>query len=319
MSKPAKHCRLLILGSGPAGYTAAIYAARANLKPVLVTGLAQGGQLVTTTDVDNWPADAMGVQGPELMERFLKHAERFKTEIIFDHIHTAKLNAKPLALVGDNDTYTCDALVIATGASAMYLGLPSEQAFMGRGVSGCATCDGFFYKEQDVAVIGGGNTAVEEALYLSNIARHVTVVHRRDKFRAEAILIDKLNEKVAAGKASVRWDHVLDEVLGDKSGVTGMRVKNVKTGTTADQQLQGVFIAIGHRPNTEIFAGQLEMKNGYIVTRSGQDGGATATSAPGVFAAGDVQDHVYRQAVTSAGSGCMAALDAQKYLESLAP
>jgi len=318
MSKPAKHCRLLILGSGPAGYTAAIYAARANLKPVLVTGLAQGGQLMTTTDVDNWPADAMGVQGPELMERFLKHAERFKTEIIFDHIHTAKLNAKPPALVGDNDTYTCDALVIATGASAMYLGLPSEQAFMGRGVSGCATCDGFFYKEQDVAVIGGGNTAVEEALYLSNIARHVTVVHRRDKFRAEAILIDKLNEKVAAGKASVRWDHVLDEVLGDKSGVTGMRVKNVKTGTTADQQLQGVFIAIGHRPNTEIFAGQLEMKNGYIVTRSGQDGGATATSAPGVFAAGDVQDHVYRQAVTSAGSGCMAALDAQKYLESLA-
>ena len=319
MSKPAKHCRLLILGSGPAGYTAAIYAARANLKPVLVTGLAQGGQLMTTTDVDNWPADAMGVQGPELMERFLKHAERFKTEIIFDHIHTAKLNAKPLALVGDNDTYTCDALVIATGASAMYLGLPSEQAFMGRGVSGCATCDGFFYKEQDVAVIGGGNTAVEEALYLSNIARHVTVVHRRDKFRAEAILIDKLNEKVTAGKASVRWDHVLDEVLGDKSGVTGMRVKNVKTGTTADQQLQGVFIAIGHRPNTELFAGQLEMKNGYIVTRSGQDGGATATSAPGVFAAGDVQDHVYRQAVTSAGSGCMAALDAQKYLESLAP
>ena len=319
MSKPAKHCRLLILGSGPAGYTAAIYAARANLKPVLVTGLAQGGQLVTTTDVDNWPADAMGVQGPELMERFLKHAERFKTEIIFDHIHTAKLNAKPPALVGDNDTYTCDALVIATGASAMYLGLPSEQAFMGRGVSGCATCDGFFYKEQDVAVIGGGNTAVEEALYLSNIARHVTVVHRRDKFRAEAILIDKLNEKVAAGKASVRWDHVLDEVLGDKSGVTGMRVKNVKTGTTADQQLQGVFIAIGHRPNTEIFAGQLEMKNGYIITKGGLDGGATASSAPGVFAAGDVQDHVYRQAVTSAGSGCMAALDAQKYLESLAP
>jgi len=318
MSKPAKHCRLLILGSGPAGYTAAIYAARANLKPVLVTGLAQGGQLMTTTDVDNWPADAMGVQGPELMERFLKHAERFKTEIIFDHIHTAKLNAKPPALVGDNDTYTCDALVIATGASAMYLGLPSEQAFMGRGVSGCATCDGFFYKEQDVAVIGGGNTAVEEALYLSNIARHVTVVHRRDKFRAEAILIDKLNEKIAAGKASVRWDHVLDEVLGDKSGVTGMRVKNVKTGTTADQQLQGVFIAIGHRPNTEIFAGQLEMKNGYIITKGGLDGGATASSAPGVFAAGDVQDHVYRQAVTSAGSGCMAALDAQKYLESLA-
>ncbi len=319
MSKPAKHCRLLILGSGPAGYTAAVYAARANLKPVLVTGLAQGGQLMTTTDVDNWPADAMGVQGPELMERFLKHAERFKTEIIFDHIHTAKLDAKPLALIGDNDTYTCDALVIATGASAMYLGLPSEQAFMGRGVSGCATCDGFFYKEQDVAVIGGGNTAVEEALYLSNIARHVTVVHRRDKFRAEAILVDKLNEKVAAGKATVLWDHVLGEVLGDKSGVTGMRVKHAKTGATQDQQLQGVFIAIGHRPNTEIFAGQLEMKNGYIITKCGLDGGATATSVPGVFAAGDVQDHVYRQAVTSAGTGCMAALDAQKYLESLAP
>ena len=319
MSKSVKHCRLLILGSGPAGYTAAIYAARANLKPVLVTGLAQGGQLMTTTDVDNWPADAMGVQGPELMERFLKHAERFKTEIIFDHIHTAKLNAKPLELVGDNATYTCDALVIATGASAMYLGLPSEQAFMGRGVSGCATCDGFFYKEQDVAVIGGGNTAVEEALYLSNIARHVTVVHRRDKFRAEAIMVDKLNEKVAAGKATVLWDHVLDEVLGDKSGVTGMRVKNVKTGTTTDRRLQGVFIAIGHRPNTEIFAGQVDMKNGYIITHGGNDGGATATSAPGVFAAGDVQDHVYRQAVTSAGSGCMAALDAQKYLEALAP
>ena len=318
MSKPIKHCRLLILGSGPAGYTAAIYAARANLKPVLVTGLAQGGQLMTTTDVDNWPADALGVQGPELMERFLKHAERFKTEIIFDHIHTAKLEARPLALVGDNATYTCDALVIATGASAMYLGLPSEQAFMGRGVSGCATCDGFFYKDQEVAVIGGGNTAVEEALYLSNIARHVTVVHRRDKFRAEAILVDKLNDKVAAGKAAVLWDHVLDEVLGDKSGVTGMRVKNAKTGATTDKQLQGVFIAIGHRPNTEIFAGQLEMKNGYIITKCGLDGDTTATSAPGVFAAGDVQDHVYRQAVTSAGSGCMAALDAQKYLESLA-
>jgi len=319
MSKPIKHCPLLILGSGPAGYTAAIYAARANLKPVLVTGLAQGGQLMTTTDVDNWPADAMGVQGPELMERFLKHAERFKTGIIFDHIHTAKLDARPLALIGDNATYTCDALVIATGASAMYLGLPSEQAYMGRGVSGCATCDGFFYKDQDVAVIGGGNTAVEEALYLSNIARHVTVVHRRDKFRAEAILVDKLNEKVAAGKAAVLWDHVLDEVLGDKSGVTGMRVKSARTGATTDKQLQGVFIAIGHRPNTEIFAGQLEMKNGYIITKCGLDGGATATSVPGVFAAGDVQDHVYRQAVTSAGSGCMAALDAQKFLESLAP
>jgi thioredoxin reductase (NADPH) len=318
MTKITKHCPLLILGSGPAGYTAAVYAARANLKPVLITGLAQGGQLMTTTDVDNWPADAMGVQGPELMERFQKHAERFKTEIIFDQIHTARLDDKPLTLVGDNGTYTCDALIIATGASAIYLGLPSEQAFMGRGVSGCATCDGFFYKEQDVAVIGGGNTAVEEALYLSNIARHVTVVHRRDKFRAEAILVDKLKEKVAAGKATLLWDHVLDEVLGDKSGVTGMRVKNAKTGATADKQLQGIFIAIGHRPNTEIFAGQLEMKNGYIIARGGLVGGATATSVPGVFAAGDVQDHVYRQAVTSAGSGCMAALDAQKYLESLA-
>ena len=318
MTKTTKHCRLLILGSGPAGYSAAVYAARANLKPVLVTGLAQGGQLMTTTDVDNWPADAMGVQGPELMERFLKHAERFKTEIIFDQIHTAKLAGKPLALLGDTATYTCDALIIATGASAMYLGLPSEEAFMGRGVSGCATCDGFFYKEQEVAVVGGGNTAVEEALYLTNIARHVTVVHRRDKFRAEAILVDKLNERVAAGKATLLWDHVLDEVLGDQSGVTGMRVKNVKTGATVENKLQGVFIAIGHRPNTDIFSGQLDMKNGYIVTRSGLNGGATATSVAGVFAAGDVQDHVYRQAVTSAGTGCMAALDAQKYLESLA-
>lgn len=313
-----QHCRLLILGSGPAGYSAAVYAARANLKPVLITGLAQGGQLMTTTDVDNWPADFGGVQGPELMERFQKHAERFKTEIIFDQIHTVKLNEKPLTLIGDNGTYTCDALIIATGASAMYLGLPSEEAFMGRGVSGCATCDGFFYKEQDVAVIGGGNTAVEEALYLTNIARHVTVVHRRDKFRAEAILVDKLNEKVAGGKATLLWDHVLDEVLGDQSGVTGMRVKNAKTGTLTEKKLQGVFIAIGHRPNTEIFSGQLEMKNGYIITQSGLNGGATATSVPGVFAAGDVQDHVYRQAVTSAGTGCMAALDAQKYLESLA-
>src|SRR3954471_16464061 len=317
MSMTTRHSRLLILGSGPAGYSAAVYAARANLKPVLVTGLAQGGQLMTTTDVDNWPADAMGVQGPELMDRFLKHAERFETEIIFDHIHTAKLGEKPLTLVGDGGTYTCDALVIATGASAMYLGLESEQKFMGKGVSGCATCDGFFYKGQDVCVVGGGNTAVEEALYLSNIARHVTVVHRRDKFRAEAILVDKLNEKVAAGKATLLWDHVLDEVLGDQSGVTGMRVKNVKTGTTADKKLQGVFIAIGHRPNTEIFAGQLEMVNGYIVTKSGLEGNATATSIPGVFAAGDVQDHVYRQAVTSASSGCMAALDADKYLETL--
>jgi thioredoxin reductase (NADPH) len=317
MTKNTKHCRLLILGSGPAGYSAAVYAARANLSPVLITGLAQGGQLMTTTDVDNWPADFTGVQGPELMERFQKHAERFKTEIIFDQIHTVKLAGTPFTLIGDNSTYTCDALVIATGASAMYLGLPSEEAFMGRGVSGCATCDGFFYKEQGVAVIGGGNTAVEEALYLSNIASHVTVVHRRDKFRAEAILVDKLKEKVAAGKATLLWDHVLDEVLGDQSGVTGMRVKNAKTGALVEKKLQGVFIAIGHRPNTEIFAGQVEMKNGYIITQSGLNGGATATSVPGVFAAGDVQDHVYRQAVTSAGTGCMAALDAQKYLESL--
>jgi thioredoxin reductase (NADPH) len=315
MSEASKHCRVLILGSGPAGYTAAVYAARANLKPVLITGLAQGGQLMTTTDVDNWPADAMGVQGPELMERFQKHAERFKTEIIFDHIHTARLKEQPLTLLGDQGTYTCDTLIIATGASAMYLGLPSEEKFMGRGVSGCATCDGFFYKGQDVAVVGGGNTAVEEALYLTNIAKHVTVVHRRDKFRAEAILVDKLREKVSEGKASILWDHVLDEVVGDNSGVTGMRVKNVKTQAVAEKTLQGVFIAIGHRPNTEIFAGQVEMKNGYIITHSGLEGMATATSVPGVFAAGDVQDHVYRQAVTSAGTGCMAALDAQKYLE----
>jgi thioredoxin reductase (NADPH) len=317
MTDPVKHAHLLILGSGPAGYSAAVYAARANLNPVLLTGIAQGGQLMTTTDVDNWPADAMGVQGPELMDRFLKHAERFKTEIIFDQIHTAKLDEKPLTLIGDSGTYTCDALIIATGASAMYLGLPSEQAFMGRGVSGCATCDGFFYKDQDVAVIGGGNTAVEEALYLSNIARHVTVVHRRDKFRAEPIMVDKLKEKVAIGRATIMWDHVLDEVKGDTSGVTGMRIKHAKTGATMEKQLHGVFIAIGHRPNTEIFVGQLEMKNGYITTQGGANGNATATSVSGVFAAGDVQDHVYRQAVTSAGSGCMAALDAQKYLESL--
>jgi thioredoxin reductase (NADPH) len=315
MANPPKHCRVLILGSGPAGYTAAVYAARANLKPVLVTGLAQGGQLMTTTDVDNWPADAAGVQGPELMERFLKHAERFGTEIIFDHIHTARLRENPIALVGDQGTYTCDALVIATGATAMYLGLPSEQKFMGKGVSGCATCDGFFYKGQEVAVIGGGNTAVEEALYLTNIASRVTVVHRRDKFRAEAILVDKLAEKVTSGKAEILWDHVLDEVLGDNSGVTGMRVKNVKTQSSSEKKLQGIFIAIGHRPNTEIFAGQLEMTNGYIITTAGLEGNATATSVPGVFASGDVQDHVYRQAVTSAGTGCMAALDAQKYLE----
>lgn len=312
-----KHARLLILGSGPAGYTAAIYAARANLKPVLITGLAQGGQLTTTTDVDNWPADAMGVQGPELMERFLKHAQRFDTEIIFDHIHTAKLKQKPLTLIGDQGTYTCDALVIATGASAMYLGLPSEEAYMGRGVSGCATCDGFFYKGQNVAVVGGGNTAVEEALYLSNIAKHVTVIHRRDKFRAEAILVDHLMEKVHSGKVTIKWDHVLDEVVGDKSGVTGIKIKHAKNNTIDEINLQGVFIAIGHKPNTDIFNGELEMENGYIITKSGNQGNATATSAPGVFAAGDVQDHVYRQAITSAATGCMAALDAQKYLDEL--
>ncbi|MDB5904039.1 MAG: trxB [Betaproteobacteria bacterium] len=315
MSQATKHCRVLILGSGPAGYTAAVYAARANLNPVLITGLAQGGQLMTTTDVDNWPADAMGVQGPELMERFMKHAERFKTEMIFDHIHTAKLTETPITLVGDQGTYTCDSLIIATGASAMYLGLPSEQEFMGKGVSGCATCDGFFYKGQEVAVVGGGNTAVEEALYLTNIASHVNVVHRRDRFRAEPILVDKLNDKVAEGKASIHWDHVLDEVLGDKTGVTGMRLKNVKTEATTEKTLQGVFIAVGHRPNTELFAGQVAMNNGYIITKSGIEGMATATSVPGVFAAGDVQDHIYRQAVTSAGTGCMAALDAQRYLE----
>jgi thioredoxin reductase (NADPH) len=316
MSKTTKHCRLLILGSGPAGYSAAVYAARANLQPVLLTGLAQGGQLMTTTDVDNWPADAMGVQGPELMERFLKHAQRFDTEVVFDHVHTAQLTENPITMIGDQATYTCDALVIATGASAMYLGLPSEQKFMGRGVSGCATCDGFFYKGQEVAVVGGGNTAVEEALYLSNIASHVTVVHRRDRFRAEAILVDKLKARVDEGKVGILWDNVLDEVLGDNTGVTAMRVKNVKTAALSEKKLQGVFIAIGHRPNTEIFAGQLDMADGYIITQSGLAGNATATSVPGVFAAGDVQDHVYRQAVTSAGSGCMAALDAQKYLES---
>jgi thioredoxin reductase (NADPH) len=312
-----RHQRLLILGSGPAGYSAAVYAARANLKPVLVTGLAQGGQLMTTTDVDNWPADAMGVQGPELMDRFLKHAERFETEIIFDQIHTAKLDTKPFTLIGDAGTYTCDALIIATGASAMYLGLPSEQAFMGKGVSGCATCDGFFYKAQDVCVVGGGNTAVEEALYLSNIARHVSVIHRRDKFRAEKILQDKLFAKEREGKVDIRWNHTLDEVLGDKSGVTGVRLKSTRDGALTDLALTGCFIAIGHKPNTDIFAGQLDMKNGYIVTRGGFEGNATATSVPGVFAAGDVQDHVYRQAVTSAGTGCMAALDADKYLENL--
>lgn len=313
----SKHARLLILGSGPAGYTAAVYAARANLKPMLITGLAQGGQLMTTTDVDNWPADAMGVQGPELMERFQKHAERFDTEIIFDHIHTARLTEKPFTLIGDQGAYTCDALIIATGASARYLGMPSEEAYMGRGVSACATCDGFFYKGQDVAVIGGGNTAVEEALYLSNIARSVTVVHRRDKFRSEKILIDKLMDKAKNGNIKLELHYVLDEVLGDDGGVTGMRIKNVLDSSTKTIDLQGVFIAIGHKPNTDIFQGQLKMENGYITTQAGTHGNATATSIPGVFAAGDVQDHIYRQAVTSAGSGCMAALDAEKYLDVL--
>jgi len=312
-----RHARLLILGSGPAGYTAAVYAARANLKPVLITGMAQGGQLMTTTDVDNWPADADGVQGPDLMARFEKHAARFQTEMIFDHIHTAALTEKPIRLVGDSGEYTCDALIIATGASAQYLGLPSEEAFSGKGVSACATCDGFFYKNQAVAVIGGGNTAVEEALYLANIASHVTVVHRRNKFRGEKILQDKLFEKEKAGKVTIKWDHTLDEVLGDKSGVTGMRIKSVKTGETSDIPLMGVFIAIGHKPNTDLFAGQLEMEGGYIVTEAGRSGNATATSIPGVFAAGDVQDHIYKQAVTSAATGCQAALDAEKYLDSL--
>jgi len=312
-----KHSSLLILGSGPAGYTAAVYAARANLKPVLITGLAQGGQLTTTTDVDNWPADAMGVQGPELMERFQKHAERFQTEIVFDHIHTARLTEQPLTLIGDQSTYTCDALIIATGASAQYLGLPSEETFMGRGVSACATCDGFFYKGQDVAVIGGGNTAVEEALYLSNIARNVTVVHRRDQFRSEKILIDKLMEKVHNGNIKLALNHVLEEVLGDQSGVTGMRIRSTQDNSTQTVDLQGIFIAIGHKPNTDIFSGQLDMENGYLVTRGGRQGNATTTNIQGVFAAGDVQDHIYRQAVTSAASGCMAALDAEKYLDDL--
>ena len=312
-----RHIHLLILGSGPAGYSAAVYAARANLKPVLITGIAQGGQLMTTTDVDNWPADADGVQGPELMERFQKHAERFNTEIIFDHIHTTHLAEKPIRLVGDNGEYTCDALIIATGASAQYLGLPSEEAFSGKGVSACATCDGFFYRNQEVAVVGGGNTAVEEALYLANIASKVTLVHRRDKFKAEAILVDKMMARVAEGKIELQTFHTLDEVLGDNSGVTGMRIKDVNGGATKDIALQGVFIAIGHKPNTDIFAGQLEMEGGYIVTQAGRGGNATATSQPGVFAAGDVQDHIYRQAVTSAGTGCMAALDAERYLDNL--
>ena len=312
-----KHARLLILGSGPAGYTAAVYAARANLNPVLITGLAQGGQLMTTTEVDNWPADADGVMGPALMERFQKHAERFNTEMIFDHIHTVKLGEKPFRLIGDAGEYTCDALIIATGATAKYLGLPSEEKFAGRGVSACATCDGFFYRNQDVAVVGGGNTAVEEALYLANIARKVTLVHRREKFRAEKIMIDKLMEKVAAGKIELALNATLDEILGDNSGVTGMRIKDVNTGSAREVALQGVFIAIGHKPNTDIFAGQLEMEGGYLVTQGGRNGNATQTSIPGVFAAGDVQDHIYRQAVTSAGTGCMAALDAERYLDTL--
>ncbi len=312
-----QHHKLVILGSGPAGYSAAVYAARANLTPVVITGMQQGGQLMTTTEVDNWPGDVDGVQGPELMDRLQRHAERFNTGIIFDQIHTAKLTEQPFTLVGDSATYTCDALIIATGASAMYLGLPSEQAFMGKGVSGCATCDGFFYKGQDVAVIGGGNTALEEALYLANIARHVTLVHRRDTFKAEKIMVKHLMEKVEEGKISLALDSTLDEVLGDKTGVTGMRIKSTRDGSTRDIALTGVFVAIGHKPNTGIFEGQLELDNGYIVTRAGRDGNATATSIEGVFAAGDVQDQIYKQAVTSAGTGCMAALDAERYLDAL--
>lgn len=316
-STTTQHHRLIILGSGPAGYTAAIYAARANLSPVLITGLAQGGQLMTTTDVENWPADPKGVQGPELMQRFLDHASHFNTQMVFDHIHTAKLSERPIRLIGDSGEYTCDALIIATGASAQYLGLDSEQAFMGKGVSGCATCDGFFYKNQDVCVVGGGNTAVEEALYLSGIAKTVTVIHRRDKFRAEPILIDRLMAKAKDGNVRIEWNHTLEEVLGDDSGVTSVRIAHRETKASKTLMVHGVFIAIGHKPNTEIFEGQLEMSNGYIRTKSGLDGNATATNIPGVFAAGDVQDHIYRQAVTSAGTGCMAALDAQRYLESL--
>ena len=317
MSKTIHH-RLLILGSGPAGYTAAVYAARANLKPVVITGIEQGGQLMTTTDVDNWPADAQGVQGPELMERMRQHAERFGTQIIFDHINKAELQQRPFRLTGDNAIYTCDALIIATGASAMYLGMPSEEEFRGRGVSACATCDGFFYRDQPVAVIGGGNTAVEEALYLSNIASHVTVVHRRDKFKSEKILVDHLMEKVKSGKVTIEWNHTLDEVLGDAKGVNSMRIKSVPDGSARDVAVQGVFVAIGHKPNTSLFEGQLEMNGGYLKVKSGSSGNATATSISGVFAAGDVADHVYRQAITSAGSGCMAALDAEKYLDNLA-
>lgn len=310
-----KHSRLVILGSGPAGYTAAVYAARANLKPVLITGLQQGGQLMTTTEVDNWPGDMEGVQGPALMERLQKHAERFNTEIIFDHIHKADLTKRPFTLHGDSGTYTCDALIVATGASAMYLGLPSEEKFKGRGVSGCATCDGFFYRNQNVAVIGGGNTAVEEALYLSNIAKHVTVVHRRDQFRSERILADQLMEKAKNGNVTIEWNHAVDEVLGDNTGVTGLRIKSTIDSTTKELELTGVFIAIGHKPNTDLFEGQLELDHGYIRVRGGREGYATATSIPGVFAAGDVADHVYRQAITSAATGCMAALDAERYLE----
>ena len=315
MSTPTQHAQVLILGSGPAGYTAAVYAARANLKPLLITGMAQGGQLMTTTEVDNWPADVNGVQGPELMQRFLEHAERFNTQIVFDHIHTVKLEQRPFTLIGDAGTYTCDSLIIATGASAKYLGLPSEEAFMGRGVSGCATCAGFFYREQLCCVVGGGNTAVEEALYLSNIASKVYLIHRRDKFKAEPILVDKLMDKVAAGKIVLKTFQTLEEVLGDDTGVTGVRLKSTVDGSLEDVELKGCFIAIGHSPNTDIFQGQLELENGYIVTQGGLKGFATQTSVPGVFAAGDVQDHVYRQAITSAGTGCMAALDAQRFLE----
>jgi thioredoxin reductase (NADPH) len=312
-----KHCRVLILGSGPAGYSAAVYAARANLDPVIITGVEQGGQLMTTTDVDNWPGDVEGLQGPQLMDRMLRHAQRYDTEIINDHIHTADLSSRPFRLDGDYGSYTCDALIIATGATAKYLGLPSEEAFKGRGVSACATCDGFFYRGKDVAVIGGGNTAVEEALYLSNIASHVTLVHRRDKLRSEKILQDRLFERERAGAVEIIWNHTVQEVLGDDSGVTGVRLEPTQGGETRDVKVAGVFIAVGHTPNTQIFEGQLEMKGGYIIVRSGSDGGATATSVPGVFAAGDVADHVYRQAITSAGTGCMAALDADKYLEQL--
>jgi thioredoxin reductase (NADPH) len=313
----SNHAKVLILGSGPAGYTAALYAARANLKPMLITGLAQGGQLMTTTEVDNWPADVAGVQGPDLMARFLAHAERFDTRIVFDHIHTVDFSKRPFTLTGDSGAYTCDSLILCTGASAKYLGLPSEEAFMGRGVSGCATCDGFFYRGEEVCVVGGGNTAVEEALYLSNIAKKVHLIHRRNRFRAEAVLIDKLMHKAREGKIQLHLDQTLDEVLGDATGVTGVRTKAVEGEAYAEIAVKGCFIAIGHHPNTDIFKGQLEMKDGYILTKTGSEGFATQTSVPGIFAAGDVQDHVYRQAITSAGTGCMAALDAQRYLESL--